>query len=63
LTIQEININEAIANLFDSLQVEAGEEGKQVLPVFISENKFRHVYLREPYRKKRIYQSNPNLPG
>lgn len=40
------------SNLFDSLQVAAGDEGMQVLPIFISESNSDMFYQREPYRKK-----------
>jgi hypothetical protein len=44
-------IMKSFANLFDSLQVAAGDEGKMVLPVFISETMSDLYYLKDPYRK------------
>ena len=46
------SIMKPFAYIFDSLQVSAGEEGKQVLPIFISEAVSDLYYLRDPYRRK-----------
>ena len=41
-----------IANMFDSLQVIAGEEGKAVLPVFVSETFSEYYYRKNPLGTK-----------
>ncbi|MBL4657103.1 MAG: carboxypeptidase-like regulatory domain-containing protein, partial [Flavobacteriales bacterium] len=41
-----------ISNMFDSLQAMAGEDGKAVLPVFVSENFSNYYYRRNPEDQK-----------
>ncbi|OFY66385.1 MAG: hypothetical protein A3H98_11315 [Bacteroidetes bacterium RIFCSPLOWO2_02_FULL_36_8] len=47
-----------IINLFDSLDVVAGEEGKAVLPVFVSETISEYYFLKEPLRTKEIIKAS-----
>jgi preprotein translocase subunit Sss1 len=40
------------AYIFDSLKIEAGEDGKEVLPIFISETSSDQYFLKNPFRRK-----------
>lgn len=45
-------------NVFDSLKLIAGEDGKPILPFFISENLSDYYYLSSPERKKEVIKAS-----
>ncbi|MBL4577143.1 MAG: carboxypeptidase-like regulatory domain-containing protein, partial [Flavobacteriales bacterium] len=49
---KERKIFKPIANMFDSLQAMAGEEGKAILPIFVSENFSNYYYRRNPEARR-----------